>query len=595
MRIILLVLFLLILNPTGFSQVIPEERAVDWSLARTHFHFQQPENIIDVTDFGAVGDGETDNSAAYSAALMAAGDEPAVIFFPAGNFLFNSNIYLKNHIVIKGSGSGHTSLLFDFQGVNKSCITITGNALTGFVQIDSGYVFGSRKIITDSAFLFSAGQMIEIREENGYWDTEPASWAQNVVGQMTMVDSVSADTIFIRSPLRLDYKAGLNPVVRAVKPVENAGIECLKVKRLDQPESGGGYNIYFSLVRNSMVTGIESDTSVASHLYIAQSLNIKVTGSYFHHAFEYDGSATHGYGITLSHHASECLIENNIFEHLRHAMMVKTGANGNVFGYNFSTDVYRSEYPHSYGGDISLHGHYAYANLFEGNIVENIILDHYWGPSGPLNTFFRNRTTLWGIIFTTNSELETIRQNVAGNEVTNTDFLYGQYSLSGSDHFQYGNNVKGTIIPAGTDSLPDRSYYLEGYPDFWDIYCVWPSVGLPNPLNSGTIPAEGRYTGGENLTVCADSTVDHQNSFTQEILKVFPNPSKGFLTISGRFNGLKTAVRIFSLKGDKVFDKHIKPVNGKISIILPDHLEPGIYLLNVSDKNFNKTVKIYVQ
>lgn len=126
-------------------------------------------------------------------------------------------------------------------------------------------------------------------------------------------------------------------------------------------------------------------------------------------------------------------------------MMVKTGTNGNVFGYNYSIDPYRSETIHDYSGDVSLHGHYAFANLFEGNLVQNIIIDHYWGPSGPLNTFFRNRAELYGFIITS-SDNPTNQQNIAGLEITNTNFLYGMYTISGEDHFEYGNFVTGVYL-----------------------------------------------------------------------------------------------------------------------------------------------------
>ena len=75
--------------------------------------------------------------------------------------------------------------------------------------------------------------------------------------------------------------------------------------------------------------------------------------------------------------------------------MAKQGANGNVFAYNYSLDPYRSEDPHDAGSDMLLHGHYPFANLFEGNIGESIIVDDTWGPAGPYNTFFRNRADLY--------------------------------------------------------------------------------------------------------------------------------------------------------------------------------------------------------
>lgn len=255
---------------------------------------------------------------------------------------------------------------------------------------------------------------------------------------------------------------------------------------------------------NCVVRGVESDISVSAHLDIFQSTRILVEGNYFHHAFAYDGSAKHGYGVTLNAHSGECLVTNNIFRYLRHAMMVKTGSNGNVFSYNYSREVHRSELFSTWGGDISLHGHYAYANLFEGNIVQNIIIDHAWGPSGPYNTFFRNRAENYGIIFTPNNSNTSNSQHIVGNDVTYHGlwFVGGPYDITGTGHIQHGNNIDGTIRPPGTGTLTDTSYYLAGEPVFWEVSDSWPSLGIPNVLGAGTIPARARWDQGTGLTVC---------------------------------------------------------------------------------------------
>lgn len=51
---------------------------------------------------------------------------------------------------------------------------------------------------------------------------------------------------------------------------------------------------------------------------------------------------------------------------------------------NYSDDGWDKTY-------ISVHGHYPFMNLFEGNIVGRAGLADYWGASGPGNTLFRNR------------------------------------------------------------------------------------------------------------------------------------------------------------------------------------------------------------
>ncbi len=582
MKLLLVITTLLMFVITSVAQVIPDSLRVNWQLALEHYHFTEPVDEINILDFGGTGDGITDNSEALEAALSSTGNEVAAIWFPPGKYLFNSTIHLHDSVVLKGAGAGQTTILFDFGQQNLNGIMVSGGSDGEFVMIDGGYQKGSNKIISDSAFMFLRGQMVEITEDNGSWDTEPVSWADNSVGQMTAIDSVAGDTLFLLSPLNLDYTDTLHPRIRGVKPVENAGVSCLKLKRIDEPPSGGGYNIYFSYAKNCRVTGIESDTSVAAHVYITQSLNVRVTGSYFHHAFLYDGASMHGYGVAINHHASECVVENNIFEHLRHAMMVKTGANGNVFGYNYSTDVYRSEPIHDYAGDISLHGHYAFSNLFEGNICQNIIIDHYWGASGPFNTFFRNRAELYGIIMTSNNILETSRQSFTGNEVTDNSPFHGQYQLTGSGHFEYGNNILNTIIPSGTDSLPDKSYYLPGEPPFWNIQSDWPSIGIPVGLNSGTIPAKARFLSGSDFTVCTDSVITGSKSrkLSSEII-LYPNPNRGRFYISLKKQSAEIHfVIVYSLLGEKMFET--KVTEGSVRRVkVNTQLPPGIYVLMV--------------
>ena len=72
-------------------------------------------------------------------------------------------------------------------------------------------------------------------------------------------------------------------------------------------------------------------------------------------------------------------------------MIVQCGVNGCVYAYNYSFDAIGSdegepgrdgkEWFHS--DDMSVHGHYAYATLFEGNVAQYAGVGDYWGPAGP--------------------------------------------------------------------------------------------------------------------------------------------------------------------------------------------------------------------
>ncbi|MBI9037373.1 MAG: hypothetical protein JEY97_04500 [Bacteroidales bacterium] len=488
------------------AQIIPESKRVNWTNTGYSGEIPNPSLVLNVMDFGALGNGTTNDYQAIIDAINALNGIEGVVFFPQGNYLVQSTLSLPDNVILRGEMPEFTTLSFNLGGVSASCISVSGSVSGDFQPIISNYLKGSNLITITDASVFSIGDFAEIREENGSWDSNPISWGDYSVGQIVKIINISGNEIEIEEALRIDYEAGLNPEIRKINPRSNVGIECLKIVREDNPGEGNGYNIYLGYSNNCWVSGVESDVSAGSHIYITTSMGIEISGCFIHDAFLYDGVGTHGYGVTLNHHCGDCLIENNIFKHLRHAMMVKTGANGNVFSYNYSIEPIRSEPINDFSGDISLHGHYPFSNLFEGNIVQNLIIDHYWGPAGPFNTFFRNRIDWYGIIMTPPEGAPTNDQNFVGNEVTEggynffIELFYGlYYILTGTNHFAHGNNIDGEILPPNTNYLPDTSYYLNATPEFWNVASELPTIGIPNALNSGTIPAKERFLEGNYL------------------------------------------------------------------------------------------------
>ncbi len=595
MKRILFILILFILTYYAAAQVIPEERRVNWSVAGYQGEKPNPDLIADVTDFGAVGDSLTDNYNAIINATNSLEGNMGYIYFPPGGYVVNSTISLPDSVILLGATSDSTELIFDLDEQPDNCFTIKKTQSNTFVPIVSGFEKGSGLIEVSNSSQFIAGDYAEIREENGDWDTKPISWADYSVGQIVKITGKSDNKLYLKNPLRIDYEESLNPEIRRIYPKYNVGIECLKVSRIDEPASGAGYNFLFDYAVQCWIIGVESNKSVGSHIYISRSSNIDISGCYIHDAFTYDGSGTRGYGILINHHAGECLVENNILKHLRHALIVKTGANGNVIAYNYSIEPYRSEPVHDFSGDISLHGHYAFCNLFESNIVQNIIIDHYWGPSGPYNTFFRNRAELYGIIMTTSDTTQTKMQNFVGNEVTNMDPFYGNYTLTGINHFQYGNNIRGNIIPSGTDDLTDESYYLEEKPVFWDISSDWPSMGIPNELGEGNIPANIRYIPGSTKTICRDTGTSTQVNLPasrQNKAVVWPNPfSNELIVFYDPENGSTIQIQLINNIGIEIYKEiHSPNDREKIKIILNNDINDGIYFLKIIEGN-----KIFVR
>jgi hypothetical protein len=564
-----IIFFLLPLFPA--AQTIPSSRTVDWGHAGLEQSFVQPSASINVMSFGAAGDSTQDDAPAITAAINSLNGHAGIIIFPAGTYLLHSSLSLPDSVILKGSSPDSVKLFFDLGGAQVNCIDLGKFQTAGFVPVISGYTKGSDTLVLGNTTGINAGDMIELREQNGAWDVQPASWAAYSVGQIVRVNAITGNTLHLAQPLRIDYNASLNPEVRRVNMLVNAGLECLRIERLDAAASG--YNVSLSYAYNCRIKGIESSRSAGAHIAMEASSHISVAGSYFHHAFLYDGTSTRGYGVMLAVHSSDCLIENNNFKHLRHSMMAKQGANGNVFAYNYSIDPYRSESPNNGGGDISLHGHYAFANLFEGNIVQNIHIDQTWGPSGPYNTFFRNRAELYGLIMSTGSGDS---MKFVGNEITSPS---GFYLINGNNQFEYANNVHGTIQPTGTTSLPDASYYRSSPPAYWIGSAAWPSIGAPNTLGSGSNTAQQMYLAGAP-TVCSAPSSVQVNELAQNEAAIYPNPAHDRFTIRLDAINEDWNIAVYDPKGKLIL--HEKQHNSNAAdIYLPAALSPGVFIISV--------------
>ncbi len=114
-----------------------------------------------------------------------------------------------------------------------------------------------------------------------------------------------------------------------------------------------------------------------------------IRDSYFHHATDViqGGGA---YGVSLSEHTSETLVENNIIYYMNKPLTLRTSGGGNVIGYNYVDDAWTSADPRLQETTIDMgHASFSYMDLVEGNWAAQIATESVWGNSGWM-TVFRN-------------------------------------------------------------------------------------------------------------------------------------------------------------------------------------------------------------
>ena len=500
------------------AQILTPDRIVDWKPGL-------PDGMpvktaeADVRDFGAAGDSLSDDAPAFMAAIASLPPGGGTVRIPAGRYLLRRGLRLDRGIMLSGEGFRNTRLFFDLDARVENAVEISRPIEDGWTSVPEGCLRGSLALETERADRFSGGGFLEITRDNDprlmYTNTEwNQDWAADAVGQIVQVESVERDRVRFRTPLYLDYPPELRPKVRRLDPVLYAGVEKLSVMRLD---SGLGDMIVLRHAAFCRVSDVESAFTTGMHVLLYDAFRCEVTNGYFHHAHGY-GAGGRGYGADCATHATDNKIENNIFEHLRHAMMVQVGASGNVFGYNYSC---RPESDEGFApADLSLHGHYANYNLFEANTVQSIGVGDYWGPAGPGNVFLRNVVETGIVTIEDHSE----GQSFVGNTVR---------SESGDGSIRIHESVQNTLLHGNRvgelvqwdPSIPvhdvPMSYYLNGRPDFWGDR-DWPSLDEADAANP-ELPSKRRYREGTFIA----SSEDQKPPNRGPELSVYPNPTEG--------------------------------------------------------------------
>ena len=345
-----------------------------------------------VLDFGAVPDDGISDSAAFAEAVLFADAEgrarrPTSVFVPPGRYLLTETLRLESGVALVGSGIGVTFIDLEL-GDGVEGITMVG-APTGdgtWIPLTEDLAAGETRISVGQ--LFAKDQVVELEQDNvdrmrtsPDWDVD---WGEGSAGEIAVVFD-SGDTAAVVSSGVFDtYEVARNARIRPITAIRETGVEAMTIERLDP---GYGHSIAMRFGFDLWVKDVEMIKTSRAHIGIDVVGRCEITGSRIHGAHDY-GDGGRAYGISVARHTTSCLIENNALWDLRHALIIQLGASGNVFGYN---DVrgsagYEDRQPRA---DISIHGHWPQANLFEGNVIDRIVFSDWWGPAGPNNVLWR--------------------------------------------------------------------------------------------------------------------------------------------------------------------------------------------------------------
>jgi hypothetical protein len=306
-----------------------------------------------VTDHGAIGDGITDNTAAFQAAIDAT--ESGAIGIPAGTWRLDGELRInKSNIVLQGDGAetvlSFTNPLEVIRGeavqwswnggliqVEPSGPTSTLTAVTNTAQR------GDRTLQVADASALSRGDLVVL----SLIDDDAGTFGRHIHNDqfdggtctyqvpMTLdwpvfIAAVDGTTVTLAQPLRLDARAEWQPTLKTHPALTDVGVEHLTIAFPDVPYAGHleepGYNgVFFtrgvvdSWVRD--VTFINADNGV---------LVDRLSKRHTIRDIAFEGRKGH-HGLNIAF-ASDGMYNGLMYEaDFVHHITVDHRANGNVF------------------------------------------------------------------------------------------------------------------------------------------------------------------------------------------------------------------------------------------------------------------------
>lgn len=414
----------------------PHGRLPDFSFAGYRFGNRPVPDLpvrANVRDFGARGDGQTDDTPAFLKAIAATSD--GALLVPAGRYRITGVLKIsKSRFALRGEGAAKTTLFFPkplAEMIGPAPDWAGGKSTKGHWSWGGGVLWcegrdrgvkladvtaparrGDRELHLSTARGIAPGDTVRLLMREApdgslgrhlHADLAPAGagLVRDLQGRLvdwaSPVAAVTGDRVTLERPLRLDVRPEWRPEIFSSAPTTvDIGLEDFTIEFPGPPYEGHftekGYNgIFFDGVHHAWVRRVailDSDNGVFFHTP-TESFEISrcVTISGVRLANRFRTKPVNGHhGIALEG-PQDCLISDfEIDAQFVHDLTVDTVACGNVFS-------------HGRGRNLCFDHHtYApYENLFTQ--IDAGIGDRLWKSGGPSDggPGSAARTTLWNV------------------------------------------------------------------------------------------------------------------------------------------------------------------------------------------------------
>ncbi len=345
--------------------------------------------VLNVRDYGAVGDGTTDDTDAFRQAIDAA--EKGAVLVPAGRYVITGTLKIqKSDVVLRGEGPDKTVLFmpkslqqlhpsdgYKALGVAKLKYSFGGafievRGTDGLVEIGAinrSANRGDRSVVCTKGGSLNVGDWVQLkmaldadlgRYLHGGQDAgEDTLSRPRSIEWVARIEAVDGERVTFDRPLRLDVRTGWSPVLYHYRPtvkevgIENLTFEFSGVEKKKHLLEEGFNAIQFSDVYNCWVRNAR---------FVDADMGFKVRGARF------------------------CQGENLVF-----AESKRTGKTGHhaIWAVGHSQECLFQDFrvETTYVHDLTVEG-FAHGNVFRNGMGRSINLDHH--RNGPYENLFTN-------------------------------------------------------------------------------------------------------------------------------------------------------------------------------------------------------------